>query len=102
MNDLARDRMPADLPVPQIVQPHWFGEPAYKATGWYLDGLPELKPTQRLEEPERGSAEWRAWNKIHRMPPGPERARLRSRSFPGMMAAAALQWGQYAMEQEAA
>jgi hypothetical protein len=29
---------------------------------------------------------------IHRMPPGPERARLRSRSFPGMMTAAADQW----------
>lgn len=102
MNDLARDRMPTDLPAPQMVQPFWFGEPAYKATGWYLRGLPELVETTRLAEPERGSADWRKWNKVHRMPPGPERARLRSRSFPGMMAAAADQWGGYAIAQEVA
>lgn len=92
MNDLARDALPEDLPAPQIVQPHWFGEPAYKATGWYLDHLPPLKSTNRLPEPERGSDEWKRWNSIHRMPPGPERARLRSRSFPKMMDAAAKQW----------
>ena len=93
MNDLAKDRMPPDLPAPQIVQPFWFGEPAYKATGWYRRGLPELVETRRLPEPERGSDEWKAWCRIHRMPPGPERTRLRSRSFPGMMTAAAKQWG---------
>lgn len=101
MNDLARDRMPADLPAPQIVQPFWFGEPAYKATGWYLRGLPPLVETNRLPEPERGSEDWKCWNRVHRMPPGPERARLRSRSFPGMMTAAADQWGGYALAQEA-
>lgn len=101
MHDLARDRMPADLPRPQIVQPYWFGDPAYKATGWYLRGLPELKPTNVLPEPERGSDEWKRWNRIHRMPPSPERARLRSRSFPGMMAAAAEQWAGYALEMAA-
>jgi hypothetical protein len=98
MNDLARARMPSDLPKPQIVQPFWFGDPAYKATGWYLRGLPELTETRRLPEPERGSDEWRRWNRVHRLPPGPERKRLRSRSWPGMMAAAADQWGGYAME----
>ncbi|WP_390923817.1 tyrosine-type recombinase/integrase [Parasedimentitalea psychrophila] len=85
MNDLARDRMPSDLPSPQLVQPFWFGEPAYKSTGWYTRGLPELTETQRLQEPERDSDVWRRWNRVHRMSPGPERARLRSRSFPGMM-----------------
>ncbi|MBW4982525.1 hypothetical protein KZZ07_08230 [Mameliella sp. CS4] len=102
MNDLARDRMPDDLPAPSMVQPFWFGEPAYKSTGWYLRGLPELVETNRLPEPERGSDEWKAWNKVHRMPPGPDRARLRSRSFPGMMNAAADQWGGYALAQETA
>lgn len=92
MNDLARARMPVDLPAPQMVQPFWFGEPAYKGTGWYLRGLPRLTETNRLPEPERGSADWKLWNRVHRMSPGPERARLRSRSFPGMMAAAAMQW----------
>lgn len=96
MNDLARARMPGDLPAPHMVQPNWFGHPEFKATGWYLRGLPPLQPTDRLERPARGSAEWRRWNRVHRMPPGPERARLRSRSFPGMMAAAAAQWGAWA------
>ncbi|MEP2717335.1 hypothetical protein [Pseudophaeobacter sp.] len=95
MNDLARDRMPADLPKSHMVQPFWFGEPAYKNTGWYLRGLPSLVETNRLPEPEHGSDEWKKWNAIHRAPPGPDRARLRSRSFPGMMAAAARQWSQH-------
>jgi len=75
--------------------------PAYKATGWYLRGLPELLPTKMLPEPKRGSDEWKSWNRVHRMPPGPERARLRSRSYPGMMKAAARQWGG-AVEEEIA
>jgi len=102
MNDLARARMPADLPLPHMVQPHWFGHREYKATGWYLRNLPPLQPTDQIKEPPRGSDEWRRWNRVHRMTPGPERARLRSRSFPGMMAAAARQWGGYAAKLEAA
>lgn len=97
MNDLARAAMPPDLPAPQLVQPFWFGERAYKATGWYLRGLPPLTATNRLDEPTKDSAEWKAWNRIHRMPPGPDRARLRSRSFPGMMRAAARQWTDHAL-----
>lgn len=99
MNDLARDRMPTDLPRPQMVQPFWFGEPAYKGTGWYLRGLPQLSATNLLSEPDRGSDEWKRWNAVHRMPPGPDRTRLRSRSFPGMMAAAADQWAGYAVKE---
>lgn len=102
MNHLARARMPDDLPAPQIVQPFWFGHPEYKGTGWYLRGLPPLVETNRLPEPERGSDEWRRWNKVHRMPPGPERTRLRSRSFPAMLEAAAMQWAGPATERVAA
>jgi len=102
MNDLARARMPADLPAPQMVQPFWFGHPEYKGTGWYLRKLPKLVETNLLLEPERGSDEWRRWNKVHRMPPGPERARLRSRSFPLMLEAAAMQWAGPADERVAA
>ena len=96
MNDLARDAMPDDLPSPYMCQPYWFGDPAYKATGWYLRGLPPLFSTDRLVEPQRGSDEWKRWNAVHRMSPGPDRERLRSRSHPGMMAAAAAQWCAYA------
>jgi hypothetical protein len=102
MNDFARERMPPDLPAPQVVQPFWFGHPEYKATGWYLRNLPPLEPTDLLDEPARSSDDWKRWNRVHRMPPGPERARLRSRSFPNMMAAAAAQWSGHALQQVAA
>lgn len=94
MHDIARARMPADLPEPHIVQPWWFGHPVYKATGWYLRNLPPLRPTNMLHEPQRGTEEWKRWNAIHRMPPGPERWRERSRTFSGMAAAMADQWGE--------
>jgi len=97
MNPHARARLPADLPRPHIVQPWWFGCPAKKATGWYLAGLPPLTETQRLTPPPPGTAEARVWEAVHRMPPSPERARLRSRSFPGMATAAATQWGDHAL-----
>jgi hypothetical protein len=81
-------RLPVSLTAQHMVQPFWFGDPAYKATGWYLRGLPPLVPTDMLTEPERGSDEWKRWGVVHRMARGPERARLRNWSHPGMMAAA--------------
>ena len=102
MNDLAKDRMPADLPAPQIVQPFWFGEPAYKATGFYLRGLPFLVPTKHLPEPERGSDDWKAWSAIHRAPPGPDRWKIRSRTFTGVAEACASQWGGHDVEAQQA
>ncbi|MDC7683235.1 hypothetical protein PQU92_08095 [Asticcacaulis sp. BYS171W] len=101
MHDIARRRMPIDLPKPQMVQPFWFGHPEYKATGLYTRGLPDLIETNRLPEPERGSDEWRAWNRVHRMRPGPNRGHERSRFFPGIADAMADQWGGYALEQAA-
>lgn len=93
MHDIARASMPADLPRPQMVQPHWFGHPEYKATGLYLRGLPPLAETNRLPEPKKDSDEWKAWNRVWRMPPGIDRGRERSRFFPGIAAAMADQWG---------
>lgn len=99
MHDIARARLPDDVPRPQIVQPHWFGHPEYKATGWYLRGLPHLQPTHRLAEPERGSDLWKAWNRVWRMPPNAERGKERARFFPGMADAVATQWGDHATAQ---
>lgn len=102
MHDLARSRMPVDLPRPQMVQPHWFGHPEYKNTGWYLRGLPVLVPTNRLPEPEKSSEEWKAWNRVWRMSPGADRGKERSRFFAGMADALADQWGGFAEEAAAA
>lgn len=77
----------------RFVQPWWFGDPYFKATGLELIGLPDLVATHRLTPPRAGTAEHRAWSKIHRASPGPDRARLRSETFPGLANAMADQWG---------
>lgn len=77
----------------QFVQPWWFGEPFFKATGFELINLPDLKPTDMLTPPKPGTDEHKAWSRVHRMAPGPDRARQRSQTFPGMANAAADQWG---------
>ena len=75
----------AGLPKPtQIVQPWWFGHGETKATGWWLKNLPPLVPTNIVPEREQ---------RVHQMGPGPDRWRERSRTFPGMAAAMAEQWG---------
>lgn len=86
----------------QFVQPWWFGDPQFKATGFELVKLPPLRATQRLTPPKPGSAEHKAWSRVHRMPDGPNRARLRSETFPGLAAAAAAQWSAAVLASEAA
>ena len=78
---------------PQIVQPWWFGDKAFKATGLYLRGLPDLVPTNKLTPPAAGTDEHKAWSMIHRASPGPDRWKIRSKTFPGMADAWADQWG---------
>jgi hypothetical protein len=85
----------------QIVQPWWFGEPYFKATGFELIGLPPLIPTNKLTPPKRGTDEHKAWSKIHRASPGPDRWKERSRTFPGVASAMAAQWGAIPMERAA-
>lgn len=77
----------------QFVQPWWFGDPYFKATGFELIGLPALRPTDRLTPPKAGTDEHKAWSRVHRMAPGPHRAKLRSETFPGLANALAAQWG---------
>ena len=77
----------------QFVQPWWFGDPYFKATGLELVNLPELHPSHRLTPPRAGTPEHKAWSAVHRAPPGPDRPRLRSQTYPGIAAAMAAQWG---------
>jgi hypothetical protein len=94
MHRHARERLPGDLPRPQIVQPWWFGEPYFKATGFYLRGLPQLTPTNRLTPPKPGTEAHKAWSAIHRASPGPDRWKFRSRTFEGVASACADQWSE--------
>lgn len=91
MHCYARERLGA---VPrQVVQPWWFGEEAFKATGFELHGLPPLVPTNKLTPPASGTIEHKRWSLIHRASPGPDRWKERSRTFQGIAAAMALFWG---------
>lgn len=80
----------------QIIQPHQFGHPEFKATCYWLTGLPKLIPTNPLPIPERGTPEWRAWERKHRLGPSPDRAEKRSESFANVSEAMADQWGRIA------
>nr|WP_241426863.1 hypothetical protein [Dysosmobacter acutus] len=67
----------------QIVQPWQFGHGETKATCLWLKGLPLLQPTNIVDG--RTARVWR-------MPPGPDRAKLRSRTYSGIATAMAEQW----------
>jgi site-specific DNA-cytosine methylase len=68
----------------QIIQPWQFGHGETKATCLWLKNLPKLVPTDVVPGREA---------RVHRMPPGPDRWRERSRTFEGIAWAMAVQWG---------
>jgi hypothetical protein len=68
----------------QIIQPWQFGHGETKATCLWLKGLPILVPTDIVEGREA---------KVHRMAPGPDRWKDRSRTYQGIADAMAAQWG---------
>jgi hypothetical protein len=68
----------------QIIQPWQFGHGETKATCLWLKGLPKLHPTNVVDGREA---------RVHRMPPGPNRWKERSRTFEGIASAMASQWG---------
>lgn len=74
----------AIAPPQQIIQPWWFGHGETKATCLWLKNLPRLKPTHVVSGREA---------KVHRMPPGPDRWKDRSRTYQGVADAMAQQWG---------
>lgn len=75
----------------QIVQPYEYGHMEQKKTCLWLKGLPLLQPTnnvyaQMMELPKNKR------ERLHYLPPSPERAKLRSKTFPGIAKAMAEQW----------
>lgn len=72
----------------QIIQPWQFGHGETKATCLWLKNLPKLKPTNIVD----GRSD-----RIHKMPPGPNRWKERSRTYQGIAEAMADQWGGYVL-----
>ena len=68
----------------QIIQPWQFGHGETKATCLWLKNLPNLVPTNIVEGREA---------KVHKMPPSPNRWKLRSKTYQGIADAMAQQWG---------
>ena len=80
----------------QIINPYQFGDPFEKKTCLWLKGLPELKPTNVVGTPPRKQFEsgktMPAWYAEVWHLPKEERAKIRSKTFPGIAAAMAEQW----------
>jgi hypothetical protein len=68
----------------QIIQPWQFGHGETKATCLWLKNLPKLVPTDIVSGREP---------RMHRLPPSPDRWKIRSLTFSGIASAMASQWG---------
>ena len=68
----------------QVIQPWQFGHGETKATCLWLKGLPPLMPTNVVDGRE---------NRIHKMPPSPDRWKERSKTYEGIAQAMATRWG---------
>ena len=68
----------------QVLQPWMFGHGETKATCLWLRGLPKLEPTNIVDGRHQ---------KMHLLPNTKDRAKLRSKTYPGIAEAMAEQWG---------
>jgi len=75
----------------QIIQPWMFGHPETKATCLWLKGLPKLVETENVKEKMQSLPRNKAM-RLHYLPPSPQRARLRSKTFHGIAKAFATQY----------
>jgi len=76
----------------QVIQPWQHGHPERKATCLWLKGLPRLKETNNVKS-HMLTLSKKDQNKIHNMSPGPERSKLRSKTYEGIAKAFAEAWG---------
>lgn len=73
----------------QIIQPWQFGHPEKKATCLWLKNLPKLTPAALVELPQDPKISQR----IHYLPPSPDRWKERSKTYTGIAEAMGDQWG---------
>lgn len=76
----------------QIIHPWMFGHPEKKATCLWLKGLPLLVPTNDVSNYMKTLPK-NQQERLYYLPPSPDRAKLRSKTFPGIARAMAEQWG---------
>jgi hypothetical protein len=76
----------------QVIQPYMFGHPERKATCLWLINIPKLKPTKDVKKQMEKLPKSKS-QRIHYASPGKDRAKIRSKTFPGIAKAMATQWG---------
>lgn len=91
MHKHAKERIRNYVEFSQTIQPYEFGHAESKRTCLWLKGLPNLEPTDVITDGIE--------QRVHKMAPGPNRWKERSRFFAGIADAMAKQWGSYAEEQ---
>ena len=75
----------------QIIHPWMFGHPEQKATCLWLKGLSPLEETDNVKE-QMLALPKNQRERLHYLPPSPQRGMLRSKTFPGVARAMARQW----------
>lgn len=75
----------------QIIQPYEYGHPERKKTCLWLKGLPKLIPTENVYE-KMLTLPKNQQERLHYLPPSPDRAKMRSRTFAGIAIATSAQW----------
>jgi hypothetical protein len=70
----------------QVIHPWQFGHGETKATCFWLKGLPLLRPTNIVDGREQ---------RLHRLPPSKDRAKLRSETYQGIADALADQYSRF-------
>ena len=76
----------------QITQPWKHGHTEQKSTCFWLKGLPRLKDTNVVFD-EMMLKEKKDRERLRYLPPGPDRAKIRSKTFSGIAKAIAAQYG---------
>ena len=91
MHKYAKERI-GGIKQSQVIQPWMFGHMEQKATCLWLQGLPELKPTNNVKEQMMALPD-NERQRLHYLPPSADRWKLRSTTFKGIADAMAEQWG---------
>jgi hypothetical protein len=81
----------------QIIQPYQFGHPEQKATCLWLKNLPLLQETNDVRGKMKNMTK-RQIQRLHYLPPGKDRAKIRSKTYSGIAEAMAIQWGKYVLQ----
>lgn len=93
MHKYAKQRI-GNIRQAQTVQPWMFGHMEQKATCLWLKGLPPLNPTKNVKA-EMMRLPVNERQRLHYLPPSPDRWKLRSKTYEGLAQAMADQWGNY-------